>query len=204
MPSPIGHSLMAYIMYRATPTSSPRVNLTRMGFYLLAANAADLDFIPGLLVGDPGLYHHGISHSLGFAALVAVVYGLLLMFATRQARWQPFVISFALWSSHIGLDYFSIDPGLPYGVPLFWPLSDAYYIAPFPFFPEIRRSQVSSEFLASLVSLHNLWAISIELLVLGSSAVLMLVAQKLAKSPTAHCLAPSPSVLNGTANAANE
>jgi inner membrane protein len=175
-----------------------------MGFYLFAANAADLDFIPGLLVGDPGLYHHGVSHSLGFAALVAVVYGLLLMFTTRQARWQPFVICFTLWSSHIGLDYFSIDPSWPYGVPLFWPLSDVYYIAPFPFFLEIRRALVSSEFLASLVSLHNLWAISVELLVLGPILMLIGIVRKLAKSPSVHRLSPLPSVLQRTANEADE
>ena len=41
--------------------------------FVLFANAPDLDFVPGILLGDPGAYHHGISHSLGFALMVAVV-----------------------------------------------------------------------------------------------------------------------------------
>jgi inner membrane protein len=204
MPSPIGHSIMGYIIYRATVKPMAEQRWRDLGLYLLVANAPDLDFLPGLLVGDPNRYHHGSSHSLGFAVLVALVCTLWVMLRNRETKWRSFTICFALWSSHIGLDYCSIDTRLPYGVPLFWPLSDAYYIAPFAFFPDIRRALASSEFLTSLVSLHNLWAISVELLVLGPIAVLVLVAQKLVKSPTAHCLAPSPAVLNGTAHAANE
>jgi inner membrane protein len=175
-----------------------------LGLYLLVANAADLDFLPGLFVGDPNRYHHGISHSLCFAAVVALACTLLVMLRNRGAKGRPFAICFALWGSHVGLDYCSIDTRLPYGVPAFWPLTDAYYIAPFAFFPDIRRALVSSEFLISLVSLHNLWAICVELLVLGPIAVLVLVVQKLVKSPAAHCLAPSSSVLNGTVTTANE
>ena len=89
MPSPIGHSIMACLIYRTTTPSGAGLKLARMGLYVFAANAADLDFIPGLLSGDPNRYHHGISHSLGFAALVAVVFGLLLMFRTRQAAGNP-------------------------------------------------------------------------------------------------------------------
>jgi inner membrane protein len=168
---------MGLLIYQATAKPSARLNRPRMVLYLFAANAADLDFIPGLLSGEPDRYHHGISHSLGFAALVAVVCGLVLMFRAHQARWQPFVVCFALWSSHIGLDYFSIDNRLPYGVPLFWPLSDAYYIAPFAFFPGIRRALASAEFFTSLLSLHNLWAICVELLVLAPILILIWIPQ---------------------------
>jgi inner membrane protein len=168
---------MGLLIYQATAKPSAGLNRPRMVLYLFAANAADLDFIPGLLSGEPDRCHHGISHSLGFAALVAVVCGLVLMFRAHQARWQPFVVCFALWSSHIGLDYFSIDNRLPYGVPLFWPLSDAYYIAPFAFFPGIRRALASAEFFTSLLSLHNLWAICVELLVLAPILILIWITQ---------------------------
>jgi inner membrane protein len=175
-----------------------------LGLYIIVANAADLDFLPGLFIGDPNWYHHGISHSLGFAVLVALAYSLLVTLRSREAKWRPFAICFVLWSSHIGLDYFSIDTRLSYGVPLLWPLSDAYYIAPFAFFPDIRRAPAGSEFLTSLVSLHNLWAISFELLVLGPILILVWIVRKHAKSPVAHHISPSPSVLRGTANTADE
>ena len=36
-------------------------------------NAPDLDFIPGLILGRPNLYHHGISHSLGAAVIFSCI-----------------------------------------------------------------------------------------------------------------------------------
>ena len=80
MPSPVGHSLMGYIIYRTTATAVVVQRMQLIVFYLLVANAADLDFIPGLLVGMPNRYHHGISHSVGFAALIAVACSLLMFF----------------------------------------------------------------------------------------------------------------------------
>ena len=83
----------------------------------------------------------------------------------RGAR-KKFLIFFALYASHIGLDYFSIDSSVPQGVPFWWPLSNAYYIAPVAFLPDIRRASVITEFIPSLFSLHNLWAMSVECFVM--------------------------------------
>ena len=139
--------------------------------YLFAANTPDLDFIPGFLIGDANRYHHGISHSIGFALVFASAFSLFLILLKRagtrpRCYRRNFAISFCLYFSHIVLDYLSIDSGLPYGEPLFWPLSNKYYIAPFAFLPEIRRASASSEFIPSLFSLHNLWAASVEFLLL--------------------------------------
>ena len=166
MPSPVGHSLMGYIIYRAAVGSNTVERWSLIALCVFAANAADLDFLPGLLVGDPGRYHHGPSHSLGFAVLFALACSFLLLLFKRAAIGWNFTIFFALYSSHIALDYLSIDTTAPYGVPLLWPLSDAYYIAPFAFLPGIRRAATSIEFIPSLFSLHNLWAASVECLLL--------------------------------------
>jgi hypothetical protein len=56
---------------------------------------------------------------------------------------------------------------------LFWPLTNDYYIAPFAFLPDIRRSSVASEFFVSLFSLHNLWAATVEIVVI--SAIILIV-----------------------------
>jgi inner membrane protein len=194
MPSPIAHSIMGYIIYGATTKPVAGQPWRRFCLYVLIANAADLDFLPGFLVGEPNRYHHGISHSLGFAVFVALACSLLVMLHNRQAAWRSFATCFALWGSHIALDYCSIDMRLPYGVPLFWPLSDAYYIAPFAFFLDIKRALASSEFLPSLVSAHNLWAICVELLVIGPILLLILLAGKLFTSPAARPLPLSPLV----------
>ena len=44
------------------------VGWPRLLLAIVLANAADLDMIPGILVGEPNRYHHvGFSHSLLFA-----------------------------------------------------------------------------------------------------------------------------------------
>jgi hypothetical protein len=79
-----------------------------------------------------------------------------------------------LYCSHIGLDYFAIDGSFPYGVAVFWPASGAYSISPITFFPDIRRSPTSIDFVSSLFSIHNLWAVSVEVLFLFPLVLLIL------------------------------
>jgi hypothetical protein len=75
MPSPVGHSLMGYVIYGATGLTGDR-NWTVSMLYLFAANAPDLDFLPGLVIGNLSKYHHGPSHSVGFAILFGIVASL--------------------------------------------------------------------------------------------------------------------------------
>ena len=84
MPSPIAHSLTGYIIYRAASPVHAR-RWQHVVLHLFAANAPDLDFLPGFLIGDPDLYHHGVSHSIGFAVLFASALSLFLD-AARGAR----------------------------------------------------------------------------------------------------------------------
>jgi len=77
MPSPIGHSLLAFTVagYDARKGSS------RLWWWLLiltAAVAPDFDFLPGILIGDPNRFHHGPSHSITAALLFALTFWLLI------------------------------------------------------------------------------------------------------------------------------
>jgi inner membrane protein len=183
MPSPVGHSLAGYIIYRATGQliGLPRWQL--LGLSLLSANLADLDFIPGLLADDPNRYHHGISHSIGFAALWAATCSLWPALLKKAAVGQTFALFFGLYSSHLVLDWLSVDTTAPYGIPFLWPLNDAYHIAPFAFLPDIQRATSRGAFLPSLLSLHNLWAVSIECLGLVPVILLMEAWRNPANSP---------------------
>jgi len=175
MPSPVGHSLMGYLIYRISVRSVAGQQWRSIPLYLLAANAADLDFLPGLLIGDPNRYHHGISHSIGFAMLFALVFSLFLFLLKKDvAWWRNFAILFCLYCSHIGLDYLAIDDRFPYGVAVFWPVSSEYYAAPVAFFRDIRRSPSGIEFIPSLFSLYNLWAVTVEVLLLFPFILLIL------------------------------
>jgi len=166
MPSPVGHSLAGYLIYQLTPGGAPQHQWSLMALYLVVANVPDLDFIPGLLVGNASRYHHGITHSIGFAALVGFAFSVFLYLCKRAAIRRNFAIFFSLSFSHVILDYFSLDTSIPYGVPIFWPLSNTYYIAPFALFSDVTRvSSSGATFLSSLFSLHNLWSVCVELLV---------------------------------------
>jgi inner membrane protein len=159
MPSPIGHSLLGCGFYTAFRSSNGH-DLKLIGLCLFAANAADMDFVPGLLIGDPNRFHHGISHSLGVAVLFATACSAFRLMG--PSFWSNVGFFFSLYFSHVAIDYFSIDNGFPYGVMVFWPLTNEYYIAPFAFLPDIRRSSMAGEFFESLFTLHNLWAVTVE------------------------------------------
>jgi hypothetical protein len=47
---------MGYLIYSATEKSPARPGWGILALYLLAANAPDMDFIPGMLIGEPGRY----------------------------------------------------------------------------------------------------------------------------------------------------
>jgi inner membrane protein len=180
MPSPIGHSLMGYIIRRATAQPRSSRDWSAIALYVFAANAPDLDFIPGLFVGQLSRFHHGPSHSIGFAILFAALASFLF-----RRRVRVFVIALSLYLSHVLLDYLIQDPSPPYGVPLFWPLSYEYYMAPFAFF---RRFDYASHSLDSLLSpmftLHNLLTVFLEIVLLLPLLIfVVLVKSKLQHRP---------------------
>ena len=175
MPSPVGHSLAGYLIYQLIekPTGWHRWSIVVFG--LIAANAADLDFIPGLLMGAIDRYHHGISHSIGFAVLFGFAFSVLLYLYKRAAFWRNFTISFCIYFSHVVLDYFSNDTRVPYGVPIYWPLDSEYYLAPVTLFSGITRDSSSgATFVSSLFSMHNLWSVCVELVVFLPFVILLL------------------------------
>lgn len=164
MPSPVGHSLMGYVLYRAFTKPGTDKSWKWILVCIFMANAPDLDFIPGLIVGEPNRYHHGISHSFGFALVASA--GVAWVYSKRSARIKTFGVLFSLYTSHLFLDYCGRDTKLPYGEPLFWPVSGEYFILPFSLFFDIQRSSAGAEFFPSLFSLHNLWAVGVECVVL--------------------------------------
>jgi len=180
MPSPLGHSLIGYIIYRARATVVLGQQWQLMALYLFAANAPDLDFIPGFVIGNPNRYHHGISHSIGVALFFSIGLSSLRFVLRRDRFARKLGIFFLLYCSHLALDYLSADTSPPHGQPLLWPFSGTYYIAPVAVFPDIRRvSSSTGNFVISLINLHNLWAACLELVLLFP---LLLVVQAIRKA----------------------
>jgi inner membrane protein len=174
MPSPIGHSLMGYVIYRAAAHRVTRDGWSQIGLCVLAANVPDLDFVPGLLVGDLSHYHHGPSHSLFFGFVFALVVSI---FCSR--RLHMFLIVSSLYCSHVLLDYLVRDPSFPHGVPLFWPFADEYYMASFAFLSGVQYQRDAAESIQQLFfSKHNVLTMFMEVLVLSPLLVLTFVRDK--------------------------
>jgi membrane-bound metal-dependent hydrolase YbcI (DUF457 family) len=83
---------------------------------------------------------------------------------------KNFFIYSGQYCSHLLLDYISVDGRAPFGIPIFWPLSDNYLIFPYPILPPIWHSAVTdatlSQFLAGAFCLHNLYVIFLEFVIM--------------------------------------
>jgi inner membrane protein len=174
MPSPFGHSLAGYIIHRATARPVAAHQWQLMLLYLFAANAPDLDFLPGLFAGDLGRYHHGPSHSIGFA----ILFGLCAS-AFFSRRLCAFVMGFSLYLSHVLLDYLVQDPSPPLGVPLFWPFNHEYYMAPFAFYrPFDYPVSVAEPMVPLFFTFHNFLTVLTEILFLLPPLVFVSLCRK--------------------------
>ncbi|MEK9784651.1 MAG: metal-dependent hydrolase [Gammaproteobacteria bacterium] len=165
MPSPIGHSLLAFTVAGC----DARMGSSRLWWWLLiltAAVAPDFDFLPGILIGDPNRFHHGPSHSITGALLFALMVWLVVKPVGRREA----LILFLVYLSHLVADMLAADHGAPYGIPLFWPLIDDYFISPTPLFSNFShggRGEGLAGVLVDIFSMPNLRAVAIEVLILG-------------------------------------
>ena len=122
------HTAAGYLAYEAIrPPGSHRPGW--LAAAVLLANAPDLDFVPGWLLGHPGMYHRGITHTI---AAVAAITAFVWWWRRRLARAPLAVAAWAgaTYASHLVLDFLTPDARPPHGGQFLWPLSDAYWIAP--------------------------------------------------------------------------
>lgn len=170
MPLPIGHALAGIAFQRARPGFYFSRPWHDAFFFMFLANLPDADFLPGMLMGRPNLFHHGVFHSLGAALAIAALGGWLFS-RNKKIFWPAALGIFSIFAFHLLLDFFSWDFVAPYGLPLFWPLSGRYFIAARPFFLNVTRSAAAGDFFASLFNRHNLAASLREVISLGSLAL---------------------------------
>ena len=135
---------------------------------IAAASAADVDFITGAIWGGLYFSHHGVTH--GFAAATAA--GLAAWTISHAARWERPVrigVLVALaYASHVVLDFFAGDPGVPTDMPILWPLvTDTRLAAPFQIFTAIEHDDTISGLPAVMVRPDTLAAMAREALLMG-------------------------------------
>ncbi len=180
MPLPIGHALAGIAFFKARPGMFFASRWHEALFLIFLANLPDADFLPGMVLGHPNLYHHGIFHSLG-AALAIGAAGGWFFYRKKKRFWEPAAAVFLVFYAHLLLDFFTQDFVAPYGLPLFWPFSRQYFIAARPFFINITRSGESSDFFISLFNQHNLAAAGREILILGGLLAAVMMVRRLLK-----------------------
>ena len=106
---------------------------------VLMANLPDIDYIPGVLMGQINAFHHWYTHTLGWIASVAAA-SWLLWRKTDRVGWSSFVVLFAALTSHLIADMYSGDGNPPYGIMALWPFTDSFYISPTSVFWSLRKA----------------------------------------------------------------
>ena len=166
MCTPVGHTLMGYTLYRGSPLFSGWTQWKWFLFILILANLPDIDVIFGWISGSPIQYHQGWTHSLFFVLIMSGITGFVGL-RLKSPKWKQFVLLvFGILFVHLLLDYFGRDTRPPYGIPVFWPLSDQSYMSPLPIFRGVSKAAAKGEFLGSLFVWSNLWTVLVELLVI--------------------------------------
>lgn len=155
MPSPVGHSLiglavgLAWLLPRGS-RSELGTRLRACGPYipwlLLAANLPDLDYLPGLLVGDLNRYHHLYTHTLGWAVVTSALLALGWRRFSAGSCAACFLLALTLQASHLLADIFTADGRAPYGIMALWPFRSEYVHAAITVFPMPRKATVGEMF----------------------------------------------------------
>lgn len=132
------HATAGFLVYEAVrPAGRHRLGLLASAVVL--ANAPDFDFLPGLVIGRPGEFHRGLTHTLAAVVVMAVAGALVGWWRRPLARGSGWWASFAAaaYGAHLLVDFLTIDAVAPYGARFLWPLSDGFQHAGVTFFSEI-------------------------------------------------------------------
>ncbi|HDL19588.1 MAG TPA: metal-dependent hydrolase [Bacteroidetes bacterium] len=159
MPTPVGHSLIGLILYYSFFKRKKPGKWITLFLIIFVSILPDFDFLPGILVREPNKFHHGFSHSFGFALLLTGFIYLIETYILHRKKEQYYLWFLILYSAHLIADYFAVDTRLPYGEPLFWPFFHGFFLFPYPFLLDVQRADGLNRFFPSLFSRHNLLTI---------------------------------------------
>ena len=172
MSTPVGHSVTGISICFLTCSYLPSLQVggLRKGwktlvFCIVVACLPDIDFLPGIFVGNINYYHHRGTHSIFFALIVSLT---VCAVVRKKAGLKWGLLTFILILSHLAIDYIAIDTVAPFGMPLLWPFSGEYFCSEYAFLPiVVRGSSVLSVF-----NSHNLRTVIVELIVFLPVALL--------------------------------
>lgn len=165
MPTSIAHLFAGMAAAEVTPDAPIRPRWTDWKLLLfagVAANLPDADFLPGVLVGNPVLFHRTASHSLLAAAVFALLCGAIAAWRGADFR-RWFTFALLVYGSHLACDVIAATPSASSGVPLFWPLDHARWYLSLPLPKPLATlldldldKKANAGFFHTLLSLHGL------------------------------------------------
>ena len=150
MPTSIGHALAgaaaAWSIDLVPGRRAWRTAPAAASWYRRAGNGLTLVCAALGAIADADLLfhiHRTFTHSIGAVIVVGVLAG-----AIAAASNRPVVRVASMWAAaygtHLLLDWLAVDLRPPYGIQLFWPFSDAWYISPWIVFRQIERARLLS------------------------------------------------------------
>jgi membrane-bound metal-dependent hydrolase YbcI (DUF457 family) len=169
MPTSIGHALAGAAAAwgadlvpgrRAWRTAPPTAS-----WYRRAGNGLTLVCVVLAAVPDADLLfhiHRTFSHSIGAMMLVGVLAAAIAALTNRPVMRIGSMCA-AAYGTHLLLDWLAVDLMPPYGIQVFWPFSDTWYMSRWIIFRQIERSRLLSESTMRL----NVLAVAQELAVLA-------------------------------------
>jgi inner membrane protein len=171
MPSPVGHILIGAAVHLAGTRRKFR-SRTTLAITLLGSIVPDLDFLPGILIGKMGAFHHGISHSLTLAILFGVLVFLFVRPVDKAIAVRTSMLAAVAYASHVGLDFIGVNEGTR-GVPIFWPLTDEKFGLSLNLFGHFRWGDIR-EGLGTIIRWENVVPILREIMICGTAVLLLL------------------------------
>jgi hypothetical protein len=104
MPLPVIHAYAGYSIYKYSLTETDRKSWRMATLFILLANLADLDMLPGMFFGNAEMFHRGFTHSLAGSLVCALLVGGIAKVWKKASFSKFFLLSLAAYISHIMLD----------------------------------------------------------------------------------------------------
>ncbi len=165
MPTPVAHTLCGYACYEAMKKKGERLQWKWLLMLIVAANLADLDYLPGVFIDLPNNFHHGMTHSIVFTLIIAGIAGAVAYMKNRRF-WPVMIIVSIAYGSHVLMDFFTKDTSPPFGEQLLWPFYRAYFLSPISLFRDIDKGSTNATFFRHAFGWYNIKSVIQEFIIL--------------------------------------
>jgi len=155
MPSPIGHALAGVAAawtvdlvpgdrgWRTAPRFASWYREAGNGVTLVCAGLAVLPDLDLLMLPFKPETHRTVTHSVGAALIVGLAAAVGAKRGGRPVT-RVSLMCAAAYATHLLLDWLGADRFPPFGLQMFWPFSDGWFISGWDLFRQTARRQLTS------------------------------------------------------------